>query len=837
MVRRLIVGGVMLLLIAGSVPVPAQAATLDELQLSLGQLQILLRSLLGQSTPRVKGASTIVVTSDAELAAAIKGTSGGETIQLAPGTYSTIQIVGGTYNQINIGTTKIAKGTPTLTSAVTITSQNPNNPAVVKSIDVRTSNHWHFKSLAIRPVKSGLPEPGVSMSGSDNAIEDSNLTYGDATNWSAADWLNLSGSGISLNGPDSLVRNNTLKNVYMGIEIGANSAGTLVKNNTVDGIGGDGMRELGDNVTVDSNLFKNFKEINDNHDDCAQSWGMVNGSVSQEGIVKGVIFQNNICINNENPNDPLYDNTQGFDAFDGSMQGWLVQNNVYVSTAYHGLSYSGAVNMVIRNNTIIDSDPVVAGTDTVWINVGSNKTGTILATGNTFQNNIANRFLNYGTSSTVVNSQVVKMADYDKYFRDWRHGDVRLLPSSSIQGVGANLDPATVGSNVTITTPVTTPSPTVTLAPSVTSLSTGGSVTLTWTSTDANSCTAGGDWSGTKTTNGTESITVQTAGTKTYTLVCAGTNGSVTKGVTVSVTDPVVTVPTASTTFTIGDRVSMTKQVNVRRTGLLSTTTLIGTNPAGSLGVLVAGPTVTSDRYGVITWFNVNFDTGFDGWVGADNYALALPSTPTPTPTPTTTIAKPTITFSASPAAALVGTGSTLTWTSTNVTACNAGGGWSGAKTTSGSWSTGVLGSSGTTTYSLTCTGSNGTVVTKMVTVRAVNGTTIASATTTTGVIANATVNVRATPNGTKLGTQLAGTKGILGSQPSVVTAGHTWVYVDFVSGIDGWVSRRYLILPQPLVSTASTSSLTPTEVRGQISSLLDQLAALQQLLAHLKAL
>lgn len=548
---------ILVVVLLSTLALPTQAATLSDL---LMQLQTLERTLaqyqaseLGHPAAGVLTSGTsITVTNDDELAHAIASSTGGETILLAPGTYSAVQIIGGTYNQLLVGAIKITHGVPTLTAPVTIVSADLAKPAVVKSILVRSSNHWHFKGLAVRPVKVGLPASAVSFSGEDCSIEDSDITYGDASHWLAADWLALSGNGIGLGGPHNSAHNNTLHNVYMGIEVGNTAVGSQVTHNTVDGIGGDGMRLLADNTLVDSNLFKNFKQINDNHDDCAQSWGMVGNSVSQEGIVRGVTFQNNICINNENPNDPLYDNTQGFDSFDGSMQDWVVQNNVYVSTAYWGLSYSGAINMKIRNNTIIDSDAVVAGANTVRISVGANKTGTIQATGNTFENNIANVFLKYGSSSTVVNSQVVKMADYDIYFRDWRHGDVRLLPTSPIQGVGANLDPATVGSTVALTVitppPPSVIPPTLTLTVSTTSVAVGTSATITWATTGATVCTATGDWSGNKNTSGTLTLSALiSVGTKNYSLTCTGVGGSVTNHVTVEVVPApvIVIVPTS----------------------------------------------------------------------------------------------------------------------------------------------------------------------------------------------------------------------------------------------------------------------------------------------------
>jgi hypothetical protein len=71
-----------------------------------------------------------------------------------------------------------------------------------------------------------------------------------------------------------------------------------------------------------------------------------------------------------------------------------------------------------------------------------------------------------------------------------------------------------------------------------------------------------------------------------------------------------------------------------------------------------------------------------------------------------TPAAAPTVKISASPGTVASGSNSTLTWSSTNATACSAGGSWSGTKAMSGSQSTGAL--KANASYSLTCTGSGG---------------------------------------------------------------------------------------------------------------------------------
>lgn len=71
--------------------------------------------------------------------------------------------------------------------------------------------------------------------------------------------------------------------------------------------------------------------------------------------------------------------------------------------------------------------------------------------------------------------------------------------------------------------------------------------------------------------------------------------------------------------------------------------------------------------------------------------------------------ATPTLTISAASTALASGGSTTLNWTSTATTSCQASGGWSGNRPTSGSSPSGPL--SATTTFTLTCSGSGGSIV------------------------------------------------------------------------------------------------------------------------------
>jgi hypothetical protein len=63
----------------------------------------------------------------------------------------------------------------------------------------------------------------------------------------------------------------------------------------------------------------------------------------------------------------------------------------------------------------------------------------------------------------------------------------------------------------------------------------GGSSTITWTTTNATSCNASGAWLGSKAINDNETITNITS-TGTYTLTCTGPGGSSGNSATVTVT-------------------------------------------------------------------------------------------------------------------------------------------------------------------------------------------------------------------------------------------------------------------------------------------------------------
>jgi len=77
------------------------------------------------------------------------------------------------------------------------------------------------------------------------------------------------------------------------------------------------------------------------------------------------------------------------------------------------------------------------------------------------------------------------------------------------------------------------PAPTATLKAGAASISSGGSTSLTWSSTNASSCTASGGWTGTEAASGTKNVSP--SATTTYTIDCTGSGGKAQASATVTV--------------------------------------------------------------------------------------------------------------------------------------------------------------------------------------------------------------------------------------------------------------------------------------------------------------
>ncbi len=127
--------------------------------------------------------------------------------------------------------------------------------------------------------------------------------------------------------------------------------------------------------------------------------------------------------------------------------------------------------------------------------------------------------------------------------------------ASRVVLLGASLLLAACGSKHN--NPMSNPKPTASLSAAPTSVASGGSSTLTWSSTNATSCAASGGWGGSKATSGTQSTGTITMPSS-YSLTCTGTGGtSVASTVMVNIV-PTATIVTSPSVIASGGTSTLT---------------------------------------------------------------------------------------------------------------------------------------------------------------------------------------------------------------------------------------------------------------------------------------
>jgi hypothetical protein len=87
-----------------------------------------------------------------------------------------------------------------------------------------------------------------------------------------------------------------------------------------------------------------------------------------------------------------------------------------------------------------------------------------------------------------------------------------------------------------VVAPATSPNPTVSVSLAPVSVPAGQQSTLTWSTTNASTCTASGAWAGSQATSGSIAVSQATAGTYSYGLTCTGASGSASGSVTLGAT-------------------------------------------------------------------------------------------------------------------------------------------------------------------------------------------------------------------------------------------------------------------------------------------------------------
>jgi len=236
------------------------------------------------------------------------------------------------------------------------------------------------------------------------------------------------------------------------------------------------------------------------------------------------------------PSPPSHDITIQFNEIDGSLGPMasgsgtqIATGAVIVSSTTHTNTYPTSpvnTNVTIRGNRIFNS-----GRSGIWI--GALNGGTIE------DNTIDNWDRHPELPLFGVNAKTATILE-----QDFTLPIARLNSSNlEIQGNSTHFDPPTVAISVQPSTIVA-----------------GNPVTLTWTSSYATTCAAGGAWSGALATSGRRSVTPLVTGSFTYSLTCSNIGGSTTASapLAVSPAPPTVKLTASATSAYVGQPITIT---------------------------------------------------------------------------------------------------------------------------------------------------------------------------------------------------------------------------------------------------------------------------------------
>jgi hypothetical protein len=246
----------------------------------------------------------------------------------------------------------------------------------------------------------------------------------DAAGWAAADWDTLSATGILADGEYLSLRRCRLRNVNHGILVSGSHA--IVERNEVENFCGDGLRGIGNDMIFQYNTVRNCYDVNENHDDGFQSFS-VNGQPPRERIV----LRGNVIIGYTDPDQPYRGTLQGIGCFDGMYVDWVVENNIVATDHWHGITFLGAQDCRIVNNTVVDLNQEDPGPP--WIHIGPHKDGRP-SSGCVIRNNIAASIL---ADAGVTADHNLETTDWAALFEDYGQLDLRPLPGSAAIDAGS----------------------------------------------------------------------------------------------------------------------------------------------------------------------------------------------------------------------------------------------------------------------------------------------------------------------------------------------------------------------------------------------------------------
>jgi len=316
----------------------------------------------------------------------------------------------------------------------------PGHSPRVRTLEIRDARNLIVRGLSIslsyaEPYESATM---VSVRGSapDVTVEDCDIfsvTDDVSDGWDAGQWAGEPGTGIGVRASGVTIANNRVRNVGYGISVAHDAPNARVIGNTIDRFSRDGLRGIGDFGLFEGNVVRDAYDVDDHHDDFFQSWSVGDDGAPGTGVVRGVVLRGNLFIGFTDPDRPFAGAAQGVGCFDGFFEDWVVENNVVIVNHWHGITFLGARNLRIVNNTVLDNLPGERP-GPPWIDVSAHKNGT--ASENiVIRNNLTQSLTLEADGSTEDHNLLFD--DADALFVDPAGFDLHLLDGAEAIDMGS----------------------------------------------------------------------------------------------------------------------------------------------------------------------------------------------------------------------------------------------------------------------------------------------------------------------------------------------------------------------------------------------------------------
>lgn len=269
----------------------------------------------------------IPVNTTSGLLSALKTAKSGDTIYLASGTYSSVLLK-------NI----------TISGNVTITSLDPNKPAVLTDLLVKNSAGLSFSNLEFA-VDQAKGLYSFQTIGSSNISFDHLNVHGSMNGTPADDT-----SGFLIrNSSNVAVTNSEFQQQWHGISF-LDSTGLTLSNNNFHDIRTDGIRGGGtSNLTISDNYLTDFYPAAGDHADGIQLWTTNTTETAKDITISGNVIARGAGAATQGVFIRDTDNSLPFNNV-------TVSDNTVIGGLYNGIAVNGATGLVISGNQVISYD-------------------------------------------------------------------------------------------------------------------------------------------------------------------------------------------------------------------------------------------------------------------------------------------------------------------------------------------------------------------------------------------------------------------------------------------------------------------------------------------------